>query len=204
MIVIIDYKMGNLASIKNMLHRIGYNDVVISSDYKDVENADKLILPGVGSFDQGVRNLREYDLDSAIKYSVGEQGKPLMGICLGMQLLGAQSEEGTLQGLNLIPFDTVRFDLDKEYKVPHMGWDEVVIKKKGEKITEGLYESSQRYYFVHSYHAVCQNNEDVLMTCNYGYEFVAAVSRDNICGFQFHPEKSHRYGMRLLENFTKV
>ena len=203
MIVIIDYDMGNLGSIKNMLHKIGCNDVKISREISDIENADKLILPGVGAFDQGVNNLNRLGLYSAIQSAVCEGNKPIMGICLGMQLLGRRSEEGELTGLELIPFDSKRFVLNSDFKIPHMGWSEIKIKKD-ELIVRNMTKDEQRFYFVHSYHAVCDNQEDILMTCDYGYEFTAAVSRGNVFGFQFHPEKSHKYGMELFKNFVMV
>ena len=203
MIVIIDYDMGNLGSIKNMLHRIGCDDVKISNELSDISAADKLILPGVGAFDQGMNNIHERGLYSAIRMAVLDRKKPIMGICLGMQLLGRKSEEGTQEGLGLIPFDTKKFVLSTDYKIPHMGWSDVTVMKD-EPIVSNMTEQEQRFYFVHSYHAVCDDKADVLMTCNYGYEFTAAVSRGNIYGFQFHPEKSHRYGMELFKNFVKV
>lgn len=201
MIVIVDYDMGNLASIKNMLHKIGVDSAVISRDFKDIECAEKIILPGVGAFDQGIQNLKKYSLDEAIKSSVLNYNRPILGICLGMQLLGDGSEEGNMPGLGLIPFHSIRFKFDtNEYKIPHMGWDEVTIKKN-DPIVSDMYEELQRFYFVHSYHAVCDYEDDILMTCNYGYEFVAAVSKGNVYGFQFHPEKSHKYGMQLFRNY---
>ena len=146
--------------------------------------------------------LNETGLVDFIKLQVLEEKKPLLGICLGMQMLGRKSEEGQLSGLDLIPFDTVRFKLgDTNLKVPHMGWDVVEFKQQSPLLV-GL-TGGQRYYFVHSYHAVCDNPENVLMTCDYGYEFACSVVRDNIYGVQFHPEKSHDFGMALLENFVK-
>ena len=204
MIVIVDYDMGNLASIKNMLHKIGDDSAIISHDCKDIENADKIILPGVGAFDQGVQNLKRFGLDLAIKNSVLNKKIPILGICLGMQLLGEGSEEGNLSGLGLIPFHSIKFNLDtNEYKIPHMGWDEIRIRKIDPIITD-MDKDMQRFYFVHSYHAVCDNENDVLMTCNYGYEFAAAVSKENIYGVQFHPEKSHKFGMQLFRNYLGV
>ncbi len=203
MIVIIDYDMGNLGSIKNMLHRIGCDEVVISRDHNDIIRADKLILPGVGAFDQGVNNLIRFDLFDTIKKAVVEDGKIIMGICLGMQLLGRRSEEGVETGLNLIPFDSIRFRLGNDYKIPHMGWSDIEIEKD-DPITDNMHNVEQRFYFVHSYHAQCDNESDVLMNCEYGYKFAAAVSCDNVYGFQFHPEKSHKYGMELLKNFVRI
>lgn len=203
MIVIIDYDMGNVSSIKNMFHRIGFDDIIISCDHNDIMNADKLILPGVGAFDQGMDNLLDRGLDSVIRKAVLEKGRPILGICLGMQLLGRGSEEGTKKGLSLLPFDSVRFKVDGDLKVPHMGWDEVVIRKSI-PLTNGMLEELQRFYFVHSYHAVCDDEDTILMTSYYGYEFVAAVCGGNIYGFQFHPEKSHKFGMKLFRNYIGV
>ena len=200
MIAIVDYGLGNLGSIANMLKVIGERNI-ITCDREKLYRADKIILPGVGAYDAGMRQLKERGLDKAIKGCV-EEGKPLLGICLGMQLLGRRSEEGAEEGLSLIPFENIRFEIDsKQLKVPHMGWD-IVSFKKNTPLTEGL-EGTQRYYFVHSYHAVCDSDENVLMTCEYGYEFAAAVCKGNVYGVQFHPEKSHSFGMKLLENFAR-
>ena len=200
MVAIIDYGLGNLGSIANMLKVIGEKSV-ITADKDKIAQADRMILPGVGAFDAGMSKLTETGLVDFIKQQAVEDKKPVLGICLGMQLLGRKSEEGNLPGLGLIPFDTVRFQLDDtELKVPHMGWD-IVEFKKDCPLIEGL-TGRQRYYFVHSYHAKCDSNENVLMTCDYGYEFACAVVRDNIYGVQFHPEKSHDFGMALLENFV--
>lgn len=203
MITIIDYDMGNLGSIKNMLHKVGYNDVKISSEVKDIQDADKLILPGVGAFDQGMDNINRLGLYDPIRDAAINRRKPIMGICLGMQLLGKASEEGTKEGLSLVPFKSVRFTLGPEYKIPHMGWSDIKIKKI-DAMVDNMVDESNRFYFVHSYHAVCEDEADTLMTCDYGYEFTAAILHDNIYGFQFHPEKSHRYGMELFKNFIKL
>lgn len=209
MIAIIDYGLGNLGSIANMLRAIGAK-CEITGDTKALSSADKLILPGVGAFDAGMTRLAECGLDDLVKEQAAA-GKPILGICLGMQLLGLSSEEGERAGLGLIPFRSRRFDftahnvepaLALRLKVPHMGWD-VVDFEKDSPLTQGI-EGRQRYYFVHSYHAVCDEPADALMTCDYGYKFVAAVSRGNVYGVQFHPEKSHDFGMRLLENFAGV
>lgn len=202
MIAIIDYGLGNLGSIANMLKVIGEKSV-ITSDVQKIEKADKLILPGVGAFDAGMKQLSERGLVSFLQEQVLQEGKPILGICLGMQLLGRKSEEGKMRGLGLIPFDNIRFRIDpaSNLKVPHMGWD-IVNFTKGSPLIEGI-DGVQRYYFVHSYHAVCDYPENSLMTCDYGYEFTAAVVKGNIMGVQFHPEKSHNFGMKLLENFAR-
>ncbi len=203
MIGILDYGMGNVGSIQNMLKHIGY-DSVITRDPAQVEAADKLILPGVGAFDEGMRQVRTLGLEPLIRRHAVEKHKPLLGICLGMQLLGTASEEGTASGLSLLPFHCVRFQPDSSadslYKIPHMGWDRVTSCKQS-PLTDGL-EGPQRFYFVHSYYARCTEPDIALLACDYGVSFAAAVSRGNIYGTQFHPEKSHRFGMALLKNFA--
>lgn len=201
MIAIIDYGLGNLGSIANMLKVIGAKSV-ITFDKDVIHKADKIILPGVGAFDAGIRNLQERNLKEFLQEEA-HNGKPILGICLGMQLLGRRSEEGSLAGLGLIPFDNVRFGLEEKshLKVPHMGWD-IVKFEQHSSLLDGI-EGTQRYYFVHSYHAKCDSPANVLMTCDYGYEFAAAVVKDKVYGVQFHPEKSHNFGMTLLENFAK-
>lgn len=201
MVGIINYGLGNLGSIQNMLKVIGEKSI-ISSDVKELERCDRYILPGVGAFDAGITSLNDRGLTDFIKGQALIEKKPLLGICLGMQLLGRKSEEGTMSGLGLIPFDNIRFRLDNsELKVPHMGWDIVEFKQNNPLVSN--LDGVQRYYFVHSYHAVCDSRENVLMTCDYGYEFACAIVKDNIMGVQFHPEKSHDFGMALLTNFVK-
>lgn len=206
MIAILNYGLGNLGSIANMFKVIGEKSV-ITDDIEIIKQADKLILPGVGAFDAGMSQLERRGLISVIQEEV-EKGKPILGICLGMQLLGRKSEEGEKRGLGLIAFDNKKFDfsdlddgLKKELKIPHMGWD-IVEFKQNIPLLEGI-DGSQRYYFVHSYHAVCDDINNIMMTCDYGYEFAAAVCKDNIYGVQFHPEKSHDFGMKILENFAR-
>lgn len=201
MIAVIDYGMGNVGSIINMLRKIGV-DSVLTDDEEEINAADKLILPGVGAFDKGMQNLNERGLSDVIKKNVQLMKKPLLGICLGMQLLGRKSEEGKIEGLGLIPFDNNRFSFgeNKQLKIPHMGWD-VIITAGDDPLLTGL-DQRQRYYFVHSYHAVCDSRENILMECDYGYLFTAAVKAGNIYGVQFHPEKSHKFGMALLENYV--
>ena len=201
MIAIVDYGLGNLYSIQNMLKHIGAESV-ITSDVHVIERADKLILPGVGKFDEGMGNLESAGLKMVIQ-AEAEFGKPILGICLGMQLLGKSSEEGQKAGLGLVDFKTVRFEFEKSQslKIPHMGWEQVKLNETGCPLTVGL-DDRQRYYFVHSYHAVCSDNNTAIMNCVYGYEFAAGVRNKNVYGVQFHPEKSHRFGMRLLGNFV--
>lgn len=201
MIAIIDYGLGNLFSIQNILKHIEI-DSIITNDKNEIERSSQLIIPGVGKFDEGMRNLQNKQLDTVIKDEAAN-GKPILGICLGMQLLGVSSEEGENAGLGLIDFKTIRFQFDEgeHRKIPHMGWERV--KLKDCPLTIGL-DDRQRYYFVHSYHAVCDDDNTAIITCNYGYEFAAAVRNQNVYGVQFHPEKSHRYGMRILKNFAEI
>ena len=190
-IVIIDYGMGNLGSIHNMLKHIGI-EAIITAGISDAEEADKLILSGVGSFDNGMKSLADLGLI------------PVLGICLGMQLLSESSEEGELPGLGWIHARTIRFSFaqnDGHLKIPHMGWNTVDLKKPS-PLFESMF-AEPRFYFVHSYHLICDNHDDELCLTHHGYDFASAVARDNIFGVQFHPEKSHKFGMRLLENFIR-
>ena len=202
MIAILDYDMGNIKSIKNILHKIGEDNVVISNNRKDIDESDGIILPGVGAYDTGMINLKKYDLVDLIIDKAVNKKTPILGICLGMQLLGRGSEEGNEDGLGLIPFDNLHFEM-QDYKVPHMGWDKVVIKDFQNGLTASL-DKEQRFYFVHSYYAKCDKEDNIMMTCEYGIEFAAAVIKENVMGVQFHPEKSHKYGMRLLSNFVRI
>jgi len=203
MIAVIDYGVGNVASIVNMLKKTGA-PALPATTAEQVQNAEKLILPGIGSFDSGMQKLRQKGLADCIREQVLYEKKPILGICLGMQMLGRASEEGAEKGLSLLPFDNRRFDFKDipVLKIPHMGWNYVEIKREQDPIGFGL-SGPQRYYFAHSYHAVCDEQEHILMQCEYGYSFPAAVKHENIYGFQFHPEKSHQYGMALMENYAK-
>ena len=199
MIAIIDYGLGNLGSISNMLKVIGEKTRITGSP-QIIKESDGIILPGVGAFEAGMSRLNEYGLADVIKEEA-QSGKPILGICLGMQLLGRKSEERNLPGLSLIPFDCKKFNFNNsDLKVPHMGWDVVEFKRK-HPILDNL-NGRQRYYFVHSYYAICDSVDNILMTCEYGMEFAAAVVKDNVIGVQFHPEKSHDFGMSLLTNFV--
>lgn len=203
MIAVIDYGIGNVSSIVNMLKKIGVI-ATLASTIKEIQSADKLILPGVGSFDAGMKKLFGSGLVETIRKQAQVDEKPLLGICLGMQMLGRTSEEGKEAGLALIPFESKRFNFYErsDLKIPHMGWDITSIMLKDDPIVQNL-DQLQRYYFVHSYHAVCDNEENILMRCEYGYSFTAAIKHKNIYGVQFHPEKSHKFGMALLENFAR-
>ena len=202
MIVIIDYGMGNLGSIQNMLKKIGVQ-AEISSKRHDIESADKLILPGVGAFDAGLKNLDERGLIPVLQNQVIKNKTPILGICLGMQLMTKSSEEGDRPGLGWIDATTVRFKFGKEeqnLKIPHMGWNTVNLKKQI-TLFRDMFEEP-RFYFVHSYHVICNNEENILATTNYGDDFVSAFQKGNIIGVQFHPEKSHKFGMKILKNFV--
>lgn len=202
MIVIINYGMGNLGSIANMIKKVG-GTAVITSDLDVISAADKIILPGVGSFDRGMQNLKEHDMIKLLNYKVLEKKTPVLGICLGMQLLSEGSEEGQLPGLGWIKAKTVKFQSEQlALKVPHMGWNFVRVVGSS-SLTNDMYDNS-KFYFVHSYHVVCDDRDDVLMETNYGIEFTSSIHRDNIYGVQFHPEKSHKFGMKLMKNFVEL
>jgi len=208
MIGIVDYNMGNLASVINAFAKVGANARVESEPAK-LQDYDKLILPGVGAFGDAMENLQERGMAEAIKHYAAS-GKPLLGICLGMQLLFESSEEfGTTQGLGLIPGKVVGFDeekFDHPLKIPHMGWNEL-FKMQNDKTAEAqLFEGLPRefyLYFVHSFHAQCDDRYAIGKTY-YGYEFVSAVQNENIYGIQPHPEKSHSNGLRIIENFANL
>lgn len=204
MITIVDYGLGNLNSIKNMLRRLGVASE-ISGDPEKILNAEKLILPGVGAFDHGMNNLRSRGLEAPLNKKVMEERVPVLGICLGMQLLCEGSEEGKEPGLGWVPGKAIRFRFDglnASLKIPHMGWNGVSVTGAS-KLVNGFL-PDMRYYFVHSYHVVCSDPKDVLMTVDYGGSVVAAVHRGNVLGTQFHPEKSHKFGMMLLKNFAEM
>jgi glutamine amidotransferase len=200
-ILVVDYGLGNLSSIVNMLRKIGAS-AEISSDPQDIRNADKLILPGVGSFDQGMHNLLARDFIPVLNEQVLEKKVPILGICLGQQLFGKGSEEGRLAGLGWLDASCARFQTATDLKIPHMGWNAVAIQYP-HFLLAGI-EDYNRFYFVHSYHMLCNDSADVLGQTTYGIPFPSVVARNNILGVQFHPEKSHRFGLRLLKNFSDI
>jgi glutamine amidotransferase len=202
-IVVIDYGMGNLGSIANMLKYLGAN-AVISANKSLIDKADKLILPGVGHFDRAMQNIHQLDLFNLIQYKALDQQTPIMGICLGMQLLCNSSEEGIYKGLAFVDADVVKFNFEKSQnlKVPHMGWNKVENAKPNSLITKGLTEEA-RFYFVHSYYVTCKNESDILTRSQYGHSFVSSFEKNNVVGVQFHPEKSHKFGITLFRNFIE-
>lgn len=204
MIGIVDYKMGNVGSIVNMIKKIG-EKYILTSDPDKLRNTDKLILPGVGKFDMGISNLEELGLKGFLDDEVGKRGKYILGICLGMQLMTQNSEEGKKSGLGYFNAKTLHFSkLHQEFnqRIPHMGWNSVQIIKNS-RIVHDLPELS-KFYFVHSYYVKADNVEDIIMNTTYSEEFCSGIMRDNMIGVQFHPEKSHKYGLALLNNFVKL
>jgi glutamine amidotransferase len=203
MIAIVDYGMGNLGSIFNMFKKIGANSV-ITSDLEEIRKAPKILLPGVGSFDTAMNRINEAGMLEVLNHKALVEKVPVLGICLGMQLLTASSEEGTSPGLNWIPARTIKFKFEKEQnlKIPHMGWNMVQASTPG-KLTEDLLEPS-RFYFVHSYYVKVENEKNSMLKTSYGLTFDSAIQNENIYGAQFHPEKSHKFGMRFFENFVKL
>lgn len=202
MITIVDYGVGNLGSIVNMLKRIG-SDCIITSDADIIAKAKKILLPGVGAFDPGMERIESLGLKEVLNDKALKEKVPVLGICLGMQIMTNKSEEGKLQGLGWIDASVKRFSFDDKsnLKVPHMGWNEVRVLSNNPLIKE----AEQRFYFVHAYHPVVVDRNQVIGTTMYGYEFDSIITNgDNIFGAQFHPEKSHQFGMRFFENFVKL
>lgn len=203
MIAIVNYGMGNLGSIKNMLRKVGVESI-ITSDPDTIYKASKIILPGVGAFDTGMTHLKEMELSDVLNQKALVERAPILGVCLGVQLMTKGSEEGILPGLGWFDAQTKKFNFENvigKYPLPNMGWLDVQLAKPS-KLFENMYEEP-RFYFVHTYHLVPNNPTDTSMTACYGYEYVVALEADNIMGVQFHPEKSHKFGIRLYENFIK-
>jgi glutamine amidotransferase len=204
MITVVDYGLGNIGSILNMLRRIGVK-AESTSEIGKIAEADKLILPGVGSFDSGVESLERMNLLTELENTVLRRRVPTLGICLGAQLLTRGSQEGKRSGLGWIQADTIRFFSQKSdinLPVPNMGWRNISVAKLSPLFID--LPLNPRFYFVHSYHFVCDNPSDVICTADYGYNFTAAFSKDNIYGVQFHPEKSHKFGIKILSNFAAI
>jgi glutamine amidotransferase len=201
-ITVVDYGMGNLHSVRRKLAQIGA-DAVVSGDPAAVARADKLVLPGVGHFAQAMRNLGTTGLGEALGEAVRRRGAPILGICLGMQLFAQRSEEGEVAGLGWMDADVVRFRVSDtlRHKVPHMGWNQVVPAAPSPLFSD--MEPGAELYFVHSYHFECRDPSLAIGRTEYAYPFVSAVQKDHIFGVQFHPEKSHAAGERLLRRFVE-
>ena len=199
---IVDYGMGNITSIRNMIRHVGGTAAIISEP-AGLDTVDKVILPGVGAFDNGMQKLRDRGFEEVLHRVVQQEQKPVLGICLGMQLMTKHSQEGDLTGLGW--FDAETYNMQEQIngtglRIPHMGWNSVTFLREA-PIAEGL-DAAPRFYFVHGYAVRCANPADILCTCEYGTAITAGILQEHICGVQFHPEKSHKFGMKLLYNFS--
>lgn len=204
MIAVVDYQAGNIGSILNMLKKLGASGT-ITANADEIQQAEKIILPGVGSFDYGMSKLKEMNLLQVLDQKVKRDNIPILGICLGAQLMCKSSEEGVLPGLGWIDGVVKKFPTQingRRYSVPHMGWD-IVHAQRESKILLDL-PAEPRFYFVHSYHIICHHVQDSLLRNEYGVPFDSAFEKGNIIGVQFHPEKSHRFGKQLLKNFIEL
>ena len=202
MITIIDYGMGNIKSIRNMLRYLGY-DSTISSNAKEIAKSEKIILPGVGHFGYAMENISRLGIREAIDYACIDRKIPTLGICLGMQLLTNYSEEGNVAGFGYIDAETKKFDYERlnGYKIPHMGWDFINITQRIPLLNNVC--DDDRYYFVHSFYVQVSEEKSTVAKTDYGMIFDTVIAKDNIIGVQFHPEKSLKYGMKILENFVE-
>ncbi|MFO1062624.1 MAG: imidazole glycerol phosphate synthase subunit HisH [Pirellulales bacterium] len=201
-VTIIDYQMGNLRSVQKALEYTGA-EALVTDDPKAIASAERLILPGVGAFGDAIRELRSRDLESPIRDFLAS-GRPFLGICLGLQMLFESGDEGGFhEGLGVLPGRVERFNLDASYKVPHMGWNSVENQIPDHPLLAGVHPRAQ-FYFVHSFYVVPHDQSTVWLTCDYGVSFTAAVSKGNIHAVQFHPEKSQKEGLKLLENFSRL
>ena len=200
-VVVVDYGMGNLHSVSKAVERLGY-ECLVTSEAEQILTANSVILPGVGAFGDAMEHLRESGLGLVVK-EVATRKQPLLGICLGMQLLFSSSQEyGSHEGLDILPGSVVRFAQRNGYKVPHMGWNKLSFRQPGSSLLEGLDEG--HVYFVHSYHAIVGRESDLLAITDYGHPVTAIVGQGSVFGMQFHPEKSGELGIRLLGNFLKI
>lgn len=198
-VVIIDYGIGNIFSIRNALYYLGYRNIILSDQITDILSARALILPGVGSFSGCIQALRHRNLDRVLNHAVIGEGIPILGICLGMQLFASYSEEGGYhEGLNFIPGSVTHLELPPGYAVPHVGWNNIKFLKKD--ILFNNFTEEDDFYFDHSYHYMC-NLEYIIGHTNYGINIVSAVRNNNIYGVQFHPEKSQFNGLKVFSNF---
>jgi imidazole glycerol-phosphate synthase subunit HisH len=202
-VIIVDYGMGNLNSVKRKLSRIGMN-AIISSNPSEISGSDKLILPGVGHFQKAVENLKKLQLWEILNNSVLYKKKPILGICLGMQLMARNSEEGNVEGFGWFDAQVIKFRIQDTliHKVPHTGWNQI-IRLKESPLMKDIPDLSE-FYFVHAYHITCNRQDDILNETEYEYRFTSAVEKENIFGVQYHPEKSHDIGDQLLKNFISL
>jgi glutamine amidotransferase len=203
MIVILDLGISNTGSLVNMFRKIG-EKAIASTDPETVLAADRVVLPGVGAFGRGIQRLDASGMRGVLSEFVKTKGNPVLGICLGMQLLSRGSEEGEGEGLSLIPASTVKLEAPPEsrLRIPHMGWNNVN-RTRPHPLFDDMADDA-KYYFVHSYRVVCDNPDLVIASTDYGMPFVSGVASGNVMGVQFHPEKSHRFGMQLLQNFARI
>ena len=204
MIYIIDYGMGNVGSILNMINHIG-GEATITENPNSLGKASGIILPGVGAFERGMRNLKEYGWINPLNTAANINKIPTLGICLGMQLMTRSSEESSnIDGLGWFSADTIKLNMPNKnkFKIPHMGWNTLNSLKNSKLFPS--YKDEQRFYFVHSYHVICDNEKDISAKTKYGLEFASAIEKENIFGIQPHPEKSHKFGMRLFKNFINI
>lgn len=198
---IVDYGVGNIASIRNMFRQLGLDSKVVSS-YKDIASADRIVLPGIGSFDSAVDEIEKRNMREPLVEFATASDRPFLGVCLGMQLLLDSSEEGTLPGLGLIGGTNKKFvfPAGTDLAVPHMGWNYLEIQNPNYRLGRSF--NGDRFYFVHSYHAVPNVSEHQIYSTDYGYKFSSVIGTENIIGVQFHPEKSHLFGLKLLKEFS--
>ena len=202
-VLVMDYGMGNISSVIKKLKRVNA-DPIVSSNYKSIIDADKIILPGVGHFGKAMNNLVSLDLLEALNEAVLIKKKPILGICLGMQLMTNKSEEGDVNGLGWFDAEVVRFNVADtlKYKVPHTGWNQILQKKESVLMKESP--TNAEFYFVHSYHLKVYESQDVLNQTDYEYIFPSAIEKENIFGVQYHPEKSHDVGEQIFKNFISL
>lgn len=205
MVTIINYGMGNLGSIKNMFKYIGV-EAIIESDIDKIAKASKILLPGVGSFDAAMKRINDSNLIEVLNEKALKEQIPILGICLGMQLMTKSSDEGNLRGLGWIDAKTLSFRnfLQSNVRVPHMGWNYVKISNTSLLTAELKEDEEARFYFVHSYFVRVEDEKNSILKTNYGINFDSAIQKDNIYGAQFHPEKSHKFGMKIFENFARI
>ncbi|MCD4780263.1 MAG: imidazole glycerol phosphate synthase subunit HisH [Candidatus Omnitrophica bacterium] len=203
MIVIVDFGMGNLRSIQHKLEKAGVESR-ISSEVNVIKEAHKIILPGVGHFATGMKNLIQFKLIDILNEKILQEKVPILGICLGMQLFTQHSEEGRQSGLGWIKAKAIKFEYDQNnnLRVPHVGWNKIALKKDSTLFNRVNVE--HRFYFTHSYYVSCESMDDVIATTTYGIEFVSVIQKDNIFGTQFHPEKSHLNGFEIIKNFIRI